>query len=190
MAATTPEKYAARLTELEALHHELESGKRPGDGAVVVGLLLEAAGDVLRRRAALNAKSANLNKPLGAIPELALRSWGDGVQVEELAAKLKRAASQAVESALPDSVEDGDAMDLIDEFSECGIAVVVITGYSGFVHARIPVIYKPFDTNKLLETVSASLKQTELQQSDSTHGDENDNNHKDQAQAARRTISP
>ena len=87
-------------------------------------------------------------------------------------------------------LEDGDAMDLIDEFSECGIAVVVITGYSGFVHARIPVIHKPFDTNKLLETVSASLKQTELQQSDSTHGDENDNNHKDQGQAARRTISP
>ncbi len=110
MAATTPQKYAARLTELEALHHELETGKRPGDGAVVVGLLLEAAGDVLRRRAALNAKSANLNTPLGAIPELALRSWGDGVQVEELAARLKRAASQAVESALPDSVEDGEAM--------------------------------------------------------------------------------
>lgn len=110
MATTTPEKYAARLTELEALHHELETGKRPGDGAVVVGLLLEAAGDVLRRRAVLNAKSANLNEPLGAIPELALRSWGDGVQVEELAARLKRAASQAVESALPDSVEDGEAM--------------------------------------------------------------------------------
>ncbi len=110
MVPSSPEKYAARLTELEALHHELETGKRPGDGAVVVGLLLEAAGDVLRRRAALNAKSTNLNKPLGAIPELALRSWGDGVQVEELAAKLKRAASQAVESALPDSVEDGEAM--------------------------------------------------------------------------------
>ena len=88
MVATSPAKYAARLTELEALHHELETGKRPGDGAVVVGLLLEAAGDVLRRTAALNARKANVARPLGAIPELALRSWGDGVQVQELAIKL------------------------------------------------------------------------------------------------------
>lgn len=110
MATSSPEKYAARLTELEALHHELESGTRPGDGAVVVGLLLEAAGDVHRRRSALGAQGADLSKPLEAIPELSLRSWGDGVQVFELATRLKRASSQAVESALPDSAEEGEAM--------------------------------------------------------------------------------
>lgn len=110
MVPSAPAKYAARLTELEALHHELETGKRPGDGAVVVGLLLEAAGDVLRRKSALGVSPESVTKPLGAIPELALRSWGDGVQVKELAARLKRAASQAVESAIPDSPEDGEAM--------------------------------------------------------------------------------
>ena len=73
-------------------------------------MLLEAAGDVLRRKTALGAAKANLNKPLAAIPETALRSWGDGVQVQELAMRLKRAASQAVESAIPDSEESGAAM--------------------------------------------------------------------------------
>ena len=110
MVPSSPEKYAARLTELEALHHELETGKRPGDGAVVVGLLLEAAGDVLRRKAATRATAANVTRPLSSIPELGLRSWGDAVQVAELALRLKRAASQAVESALPDSDEEGKAM--------------------------------------------------------------------------------
>lgn len=109
-ASTTATRYATRLTELEALQHELETGKRPGDGAVVVGLLLEAAGDVLRRRKALNATMASVTKPLGVIPELALRSWCEGVSVEELASKLKRAASQAVEAAIPDSPEAGEAM--------------------------------------------------------------------------------
>src|SRR3989338_6590270 len=110
MVPSAPSKYAARLTELEALHHELETGKRPGDGAVVVGLLLEAAGDVLRRSAALKATRAKVTGPLASIPELSLRSWGDGVQVQELTTKLQRAASQAVEAALPDTEESGAAM--------------------------------------------------------------------------------
>jgi hypothetical protein len=110
MHASSREKYAARLSELEALHHELEAGKRPGDGAVVVGLVLEAAGDVLRRKTALGVSPGAVTKPLGAIPELALRSWGDGVQVAELATRLKRAASQAVEAAIPDTAEAGEAM--------------------------------------------------------------------------------
>ena len=103
MNPTAKEKYAARLAELDALRHELEAGKRPGDGAVVAGLLLEAAGDVLRRRQTLGAAAGPISAAVSAIPELALRSWGDGVQVPELAQKLKRAASQAVEAALPDS---------------------------------------------------------------------------------------
>lgn len=104
------EKYAARLNELEALHHELAAGKRPGDGGVVVGLLLEAAGDLLRRKTALSVKEGDVVKQLAAINEAGLKSWGDGVQVAELTARLKRAASQAVESALPDSPEEGASM--------------------------------------------------------------------------------
>lgn len=108
--SSSREKYAARLSELEALHHELSTGKRPGDGAVVVGLLLEAAGDVLRRLGALGASSTAVTKPLGAISEQSLRAWGDGVQVDDFAARLTRAASQAVEAALPDTEEEGRSM--------------------------------------------------------------------------------
>lgn len=110
MITASREKYAARVAELEALHHELEAGKRPGDGAVVVGLLLEAAGDVLRRAGQLGVNAATVTKPLASIPELALRRWAEGVAVDELAMKLKRAASQAVEAAIPDSPEAGEAM--------------------------------------------------------------------------------
>jgi hypothetical protein len=110
MIPSSREKYAARLSELEALHHELSAGKRPGDGGVVAGLLLEAVGDVLRRKGTLGASVSEVTKPLGAISEQALRSWGDGVQVADFAARLKRAASQAVEAAIPDSEELGASM--------------------------------------------------------------------------------
>lgn len=107
MNPSSREKYAARLTELEALHHELSAGKRPGDGAVVVGLLLEAVGDVLRRKSALGISPAEVTAPLPAISEPSLKAWADGVEVKDLAARLKRAASHAVEAAIPDSPEDG-----------------------------------------------------------------------------------
>jgi hypothetical protein len=110
MKTSSREKYAARLNELEALHHELAAGKRPGDGGVVVGLLLEAAGDLLRRKTALQVAAADVVRQLAAINEVGLRAWGDGVQVAELTARLKRAAAQAVESALPDSPEEGASM--------------------------------------------------------------------------------
>lgn len=110
MVPSPKDKYAARLSELEALHHGLEAGKRPGDGAVEVGLVLEAAGDVLRRKLALGVKAAEVTASLGTVPELALRSWAEGVQVEELTQRLRRAASQAVEAALPDSEEDGESL--------------------------------------------------------------------------------
>ncbi|MFT3708144.1 MAG: hypothetical protein QM817_10865 [Archangium sp.] len=110
MNPSSREKYAARLNELEALHHELATGKRPGDGGVVVGLLLEAAGDLLRRKTALSVAAGDVVKQLAAINEAGLKAWGDGVQVNELTARLKRAASQAVESALPDSPEEGASM--------------------------------------------------------------------------------
>ncbi|MFZ5444316.1 MAG: hypothetical protein ACOZQL_30240 [Myxococcota bacterium] len=110
MNPSSREKYAARLSELEALHHELSTGKRPGDGAVVVGLLLEAAGDVLRRKATLGASRELVIKPLTAISEQSLRAWADGVQVADFAARLNRAASQAVEAAIPDSDDAGRSM--------------------------------------------------------------------------------
>lgn len=110
MNPSSREKYAARISELEALQHELEAGQRPGDGAVVAGLLLEAAGDLLRRRSALGLKPDAVTGSLRAIPERALHSWVDGVQVPELATRLQRAMSQAVEAAIPDSPEEGEAM--------------------------------------------------------------------------------
>ncbi len=104
------EKYVTRLQELEALQHELEAGGRPGDGAVVVGLWLEAAGDVLRRSTSLGADAASVVRRLAVTPEAGLRAWADGAAVEALGAKLLRAASQAVEAALPDDAEAGRAM--------------------------------------------------------------------------------
>jgi hypothetical protein len=110
MTPTPREKYATRLQTLEALQHELESGGRPGDGAVVVGLLLEAAGDVLRRATLLGVDGSTVIPRLAAAPESALRAWADGLAIDELATKLQRAASQAVEAALPDDPESGKAM--------------------------------------------------------------------------------
>lgn len=107
MNPSSREKYVGRLSELEALHHELSAGKRPGDGAVVVGLLLEAAGDVLRRKTALGVSSSAVQPPLSAISEAALKAWGDGIEVAELQTRLQRAASRAVEAAIPDSPEEG-----------------------------------------------------------------------------------
>lgn len=104
------EKYAARIDELDSLKHELENGRRPGDPAPVIGRVLEAAGDVLRRATAIKANAATIEGVLALIPEPGLRSWGDGVAIAELRTKLQRAASQAVEAAIPDSAEDGETM--------------------------------------------------------------------------------
>jgi DNA-binding NtrC family response regulator len=54
-------------------------------------------------------------------------------------------------------LEDGDATILIDEFSTLGIAVIVVTGYSEFSRADVPVLYKPVATAILLETVKKCL---------------------------------
>lgn len=111
MGLSSKEKYAARVTELEALHRELEEGKRPGDGAVIAGLLLEAAGDVLRRKVALGIEASVASGPLAAISQTALRSWGEGAQVLELESKLKRAADHAVEAAIADGPEESKSME-------------------------------------------------------------------------------
>jgi hypothetical protein len=104
---TAKEKYAARVAEVESLQRQLN--ERPGEAAVVAGLLLEAAGDVLRRAGTLGVKAAQVAGPLEAITDGALRGWAGGVSIEGLGAKLQRAASQAVEAAIPDSDEAGAA---------------------------------------------------------------------------------
>lgn len=104
---TTKEKYAARVVEIEALQRQLQ--ERPADAAIVAGLLLEAAGDVLRRAGTLGVKAAQVAGPLETISDGALRDWAGGVSVESLGVKLQRAASQAVEAAIPDSDEAGAA---------------------------------------------------------------------------------
>lgn len=110
MITPTRERYSARVAELESLKHELEGGKRPGDPGPLVGRVLEAAGDLLRRSAAVKADGALVTGVLGLIPEAGLKSWSDGVELPELRTRLQRAASQAVEAALPDTPEDGERL--------------------------------------------------------------------------------
>lgn len=110
MIAPTRDRYSARVEELESLKHELEGGKRPGDPGPLVGRVLEAAGDLLRRTTAVRADGALVTGVLGLIPEAGLKSWSDGVQLPELRSRLQRAASQAVEAALPDTPEDGERL--------------------------------------------------------------------------------
>jgi DNA-binding NtrC family response regulator len=54
-------------------------------------------------------------------------------------------------------VDDGDASVLIDEFRSCGIAVLVVTGYSCFARPNVSTLYKPFTTSALLLSVSSLL---------------------------------
>lgn len=110
MIAPTRERYSARVEELESLKHELEGGRRPGDPGPLVGRVLEAAGDLLRRTEAVKPDVTLVAAVLGLVPESALKSWSDGVQLPELRTRLQRAASQAVEAAIPDSPEDGEQL--------------------------------------------------------------------------------
>lgn len=50
-------------------------------------------------------------------------------------------------------LEDGDGSVLIEEFLDLGIAVVVMTGYSGYEHRSAPVLCKPFRTSQLIDAV-------------------------------------
>ncbi len=107
----TAEKYRALVDELESLKVELEHPKRPGDPAPVVGRVLEAAGDLLRRSEAISVDPALIADVLRLLPAAGLKSWGEGVEVQDVEAKLTRAATHAVESVLPDA--DGDASTLV-----------------------------------------------------------------------------
>lgn len=100
-------RYRSRIEELQSLRGELEAPRRPGDPAPVVGRVLEAAGDLLRRTKAIPCDLSALQTTLALVPGTGLRSWGDAVSVADLQARLKRAADEAVEAALPDTPDDG-----------------------------------------------------------------------------------
>ena len=101
------DRYRSRIEELSSLKGELETPKRPGDPAPVVGRVLEAAGDLLRRTKAIPCDLGALQTTLALVPGSGLQSWGEAVSVEDLQARLKRAADEAVEAALPDTPDDG-----------------------------------------------------------------------------------
>lgn len=100
------EKYRARVDELESLSAELKAASRPGDPAPVVGRLLEAAGDLLRRRQKVPHAETNIDAALRVVPEKGLSSWVDGVTADDVRGRIERAADQAIDAALPDT--DGD----------------------------------------------------------------------------------
>lgn len=54
-------------------------------------------------------------------------------------------------------LDDGDGTVLIDEFTDRNIAVLVVTGYSCFKEVQVPVLYKPFSTNALLQAIASLL---------------------------------
>lgn len=110
MNRSLKEKYAARVQELESLGRELAGGRRPGEVAPVVGRVLEAAGDLLRRKGAVPCPQGSVEKVLTLVPEPGLSSWASGVDEQSHAARLSQAATQAVESALPDDDEDGKVL--------------------------------------------------------------------------------
>lgn len=107
MIAPTRERYSLRVEELESLRRELDERKKPGDLGPLVGRLLEAVGARLRRTQVVKADGDMVVAVLALIPEGALESWGEGVQLPELRKRSQRAASQAVEAAIPDGPEDG-----------------------------------------------------------------------------------
>lgn len=102
-------RYQSRTDELDALRQELETPKRPGDPAPIVGRVLEAAGDLFRRSQKVPHDAAAVEKVLNLIPAAALLSWEQGVACDALAQRLARAADEAVEAALPDASDDGHA---------------------------------------------------------------------------------
>ncbi len=101
------DRYRARLDELDSIRAELENSKRGGDLGPVVGRVLEAAGDLLRRSTRMQIDLAAIDRVLILVPNGGLTSWGEAVSVEDLAKRLARAAEEAVEAALPDTPEDG-----------------------------------------------------------------------------------
>lgn len=106
----TAAKYQSLVDSLESLKVELETPKRPGDPAPVIALVLEGAGDLLRRSKAAPCEPALISKVLSLISPEALKSWADAIEVNEVEQKFERAASHAVEAVLPDSEDDASTL--------------------------------------------------------------------------------
>jgi hypothetical protein len=102
-------RYLARVDELEALGGELQTPTRPGEAGPIVGRVLEAAGDVMRRSQKVPHDAAAVDRVLSSISAAALLSWEQGAALDALSQRLARAADEAVESALPDASDDGHA---------------------------------------------------------------------------------
>ena len=66
-------------------------------------------------------------------------------------------AGQVSLAILDLKLDDGDAAVLIDEFTLANIAVLVVTGYTDFKHAHVPVLIKPFSTSALLHAIHSLL---------------------------------
>jgi hypothetical protein len=99
-------RYQARKEQLEALKAELEGNARKGDPGPVCARVLEAAGDLLRRRQRVPADPQLVDATLKLLTADGLRSFESGLQVSELRSRVQRCADEAVEAALPDSDED------------------------------------------------------------------------------------
>ena len=110
MSLSLREKYAARVDELLSLEVELDGGKRPGGPAPLIGRVLEAAGDLLRRSSALITDRQAVDRALHRVTDSALRTWSCAVEVSELKGRLFRAASQAVEAAIPDVPDEAETI--------------------------------------------------------------------------------
>ncbi len=106
----TAQKYRALIDELESLKVELENPKRPGDPAPVVARVLEAAGDLLRRTVSSPCEPQLISSVLAMVPTAGLKSWSEGVEVHDVQQKLERAATHAVEAALPDADDDSSTL--------------------------------------------------------------------------------
>lgn len=109
MTVSPIEKYQARVDELESLRTELQAASRP-DPAPVVGRVLEAAGDLLRRRLKVSSDEQRIDQALAVVPEKGLLAWLDGVKADEVRSRVERAADQAVDAAIPESDGDGKTL--------------------------------------------------------------------------------
>jgi hypothetical protein len=99
-------RYQSRKDELEALKAELENKGRKGDPGPVAARVLEAAGDLLRRKQSVPCDGALIDGTLKLLSAEGLQSFADALSVDELRSRLQRCADEAVEAALPDSDED------------------------------------------------------------------------------------
>jgi hypothetical protein len=96
------DRYASRAEELNSLTALLQKSQ---NGALI-GQVLEAAGDVLRRQQSLRISVGQVVGTLKHISLPALATWAEGIDFGALKARLAEAAIQSVESAIPENDDD------------------------------------------------------------------------------------